>query len=104
MIINWLTLPLSLLFGFFLGLGYFSFLWFTVQRLPHSQHPVLLMVGSGMARLGIALIVLYLLAWDYWPRLVAALLGFLLARTLLIARWRPRTRDQPSLTGGWDGN
>ncbi|MGA1622853.1 MAG: ATP synthase subunit I [Synechocystis sp.] len=102
--IDWVTLPLTLLLGFGLGLGYFSFLWVTVQRLPRTRHPILLMVGSGLARLGIALIVLYLLAWDYWPRLVAALLGFLLARTLLIARWRPHPLDQPSLPGGWDGN
>ncbi|MEY2984035.1 MAG: hypothetical protein RLZZ568_652, partial [Cyanobacteriota bacterium] len=81
-----------------------SFLWLTVQRLPRTQHPVLLMVGSGLARLGIALIVLYLLAWDYWPRLVAALLGFLLARTLLIARWRPHAFEHQLLTGGRHGN
>ena len=102
--INWLTLPFSLFFGFCLGLGYFSFLWLTVERLPRTKHPVLLMVGSGLARLGVALLGLYVLIWDYWPNLMVALLGFLLARTVLIARWRPQTLDGNTFTGGWDGN
>jgi F1F0 ATPase subunit 2 len=82
-----LVLPI----GFGLGIFYFSCLWFTVQSLPRTQHPVLLMVGSGIARLGIALLGFYLIAGQQWQFLLIALLGFLLARSLLIARWRPQT-------------
>lgn len=77
--------------GFALGIFYFSCLWFTVQHLPQTQHPVLLMVGSGVARLGIALLGFYLIAGQQWQFLLIALVGFLLARSLLIARWRPQT-------------
>ena len=77
--------------GFSLGLFYFSFLWFTVQRLMSSPHPVLLMVGSGLARLSVVLLVFYLLVGSHWERLLIALAGFLIARTLLIARWHPQT-------------
>jgi len=80
--------------GFVLGIFYFSFLWFTVQRLVSSSHPVALMVGSGVVRLSVALLGFYLIVGGHWERLLIALAGFLIARTLLIARWRP----QPSLT------
>lgn len=82
-----LVLPL----GFALGIFYFSCLWFTVRHLPRSQHPVLLMVGSGVVRLSIALLGFYFMVGGEWERLLIALLGFLLARSLLIARWRPQT-------------
>jgi F1F0 ATPase subunit 2 len=75
--------------GFVLGIFYFSCLWFTVQHLTHTQHPMLLMVGSGIARLSVALLAFYFIIGGHWERLMIALLGFLLARTLLIARWRP---------------
>ncbi|MGQ9873068.1 N-ATPase subunit AtpR [Leptodesmis sp.] len=73
--------------GFVLGIFYFSCLWFTVQHLTRTQHPVLLMVGSGIGRLSVALLSLYFIVGEDWERLIIALLGFLLARTLLIARW-----------------
>lgn len=81
-----LILPL----GFALGIFYFSCLWFTVQNLTRTQHPVLLMVGSGVARLSVTLLGFYLMVDGQWERLLIALLGFLLARSLLIARWRPQ--------------
>jgi hypothetical protein len=33
----------------------------------------------------------YFIIGGRWERLLIALVGFLLARTLLIARWRPQT-------------
>lgn len=82
-----LILPLS--FG--LGILYFSCLWLTVQNLARTQHPVLLIVGSGVLRMMVALVALYLMVGGYWERLLIALVGFLLARSLLIAHWRPQT-------------
>ncbi len=80
--------------GFVLGIFYFSCLWLTVQNLTRSQHPVLLMVSSGVIRLSVAILGFYFMIGGHWERLLIALVGFLLARTLLIARWRP----QASLT------
>ncbi len=77
--------------GFILGSFYFSCLWLTVQHLTHTQHPALLIIGSGVIRLGVALLALYLITGGHWERLVIALLGFLLARTLLIAHYRPHS-------------
>jgi F1F0 ATPase subunit 2 len=81
-----LALPL----GFALGLVYFTGLWFTVRRLPSSRHPVLLIVGSGVLRLGLAVAVLAVLVQGHGERLLVALVGVLVARTLLIALWGPQ--------------
>jgi F1F0 ATPase subunit 2 len=71
---------LSLPLGFALGLFYFTCLWFTVRQLPRTRHPVLLMLGLAIAAL-------VWMVQGHWERLLIALLGFLLARGLLIARW-----------------
>jgi F1F0 ATPase subunit 2 len=90
-----LVLPL----GFVLGIFYFSCLWLTVQNLTRTRHPLLLIVGSGVVRLSVALFAFYWLIGGHWERLLFALGGFLLARGLLIARWRPQT----ALTDGtWE--
>jgi F1F0 ATPase subunit 2 len=88
--------------GFALGLFYFSFLWFTVQRLVSSRYPLLLMVGSGLVRLSVALLGFYLIVGGHWERLLIALAGFLMARTLLIARWRPQAALGEMLDGSID--
>ncbi|MEB3226460.1 MAG: ATP synthase subunit I [Synechococcus sp.] len=77
--------------GFALGLFYFTALWFTVKRLTRSKHPVLLIIISGAMRLMLAMVALYLMVDDHWERILIALGGFLVARTLLINRWRPKT-------------
>ncbi len=97
--IDFLHLVLALSIGFAIGLFYFSCLWLTVQQLTRTQHPVLLMVGSGVARLSIALLGFSLTTDGYWERLLAALLGFVLARSLLIARWRIETPLEDLLVG-----
>jgi len=44
---------------------------------------------AGLARVAIAVPVFYFVAAGQWQRVAAALLGFVLARSLLILRWRP---------------
>jgi F1F0 ATPase subunit 2 len=82
---------LILCLGFALGILYFSCLWIAVQNLPRTRHPVVLMIGSGAVRLTIAMAGFYLLVGGHWQRLLIILVGFLLARTFLIVRWRPQT-------------
>lgn len=84
-----LTLLLALGEGFLLGCLFFSGLWFTVRLLPGSSRPVLLMLGSSLVRVLLTLPLLFWIAAGDWQRLAAAVLGFLLARTLLVLRWRP---------------
>jgi F1F0 ATPase subunit 2 len=82
---------LALTFGFAIGIFYFSSLWVTVRQLPTTQQPILLIVGSLLGRLSIAVLGFYLVMDGSWQRLLVALLGFLLARSILIRRWKPRT-------------
>ncbi|MDJ0696902.1 MAG: ATP synthase subunit I [Mastigocoleus sp. MO_167.B18] len=87
---NFLDIFISFPLGFFLGILYFSSLWWTVRQLPTTQQPILLILGSFIARLSIAILGFYLVMDGRWERLVIALLGFVLARSMLIRRWRPR--------------
>jgi F1F0 ATPase subunit 2 len=76
-------------FGFGLGIFYFTSLWFTVKKMAQAKHPVLIMIASGVARLTLVLVGFYFLIDSHWQRLLIAMVGFLIARSLLIACWRP---------------
>ncbi len=76
--------------GFGLGIFYFTSLWFTVKKMAQAKNPVLIMIASGVARLSVALMGFYFLIDGHWQRLLIAMVGFLIARSLLIARWRPQ--------------
>lgn len=84
-------LLLALIFGFAIGIFYFSSLWITVRQLPITQQPILLIIGSLLGRLSIAVLGFYLIMSGSWQRLLIALLGFVLARSMLIKRWKPKT-------------
>ncbi len=81
---------LAFTFGFAIGIFYFSCLWITVKQLPTIQQPILLIIGSLIGRLSIAIFGFYLVMDGSWERLLIALLGFVLARSILIRRWKPR--------------
>ncbi|REJ90872.1 MAG: ATP synthase subunit I [Planctomycetota bacterium] len=64
---------------------YFGGLWWTVRRMPLARHPLNLYFGSLIARLAILLAAFYgVLSYAGWAQLVAALVGFIAARLLLI--------------------
>jgi F1F0 ATPase subunit 2 len=83
------ALALALAAGAAVGAVFFTGLWLTVRFLPSAGSPVLLMIGSAVLRLGIALPALGFIAAGSLPRLGLAILGFLAMRTLLIQRWKP---------------
>lgn len=70
-------------------------LWATVRRLPTSRHRVLLTVGSFLARVTlVATGFVLVLGGDRDPlRLLAALAGFVVVRTVLV--WRVRRGALP---------
>lgn len=86
----YMHLLLALTFGFAIGIFYFSSLWVTVRQLPTTQQPILLIVVSLVGRLSIAILGFYLIMDGSWERLLIGLLGFVLARSILIRRWKPR--------------
>jgi F1F0 ATPase subunit 2 len=91
------TGTLHILLAFFVGLGiglfYFGGLWWTVTRLPNAQRPGLLTMGSFLVRLFVSLFCFYLVMDRRWERLLISLLGFLIARAILVRRLRPLAKN-----------
>ncbi len=75
-----LVLVLAWLAGGALGVIFFGGLWWTVRKGISSPYPVLWFLGSMLLRMGIALAGFYFVAGGEWKRLVACLLGFIMAR------------------------
>lgn len=82
------ALVLALLAGALTGTIFFGGLWWTVRRGLSSRQPALLFLGSLLLRTAVALAGFYFASRGDVRRLLACLLGFLIARLLvtLLAR------------------
>ena len=78
-----LALILALLAGTMLGMVFFGGLWWTIQRGISSKQPAALFFFSLLLRTGIALAGFYFVGRSDWRRVLACLVGFLLARILV---------------------
>ena len=80
--------------GLLLGLAFFWGLWLTVSGLDRAEHPVRRVLSSLLLRFGLVIGGFYLLAGlGSWQTVVAAAVGFVLARFLVIRRTRARSLD-----------
>ena len=88
------TLALLLAWSAGGGLGaiFFGGLWWTVRQSVSSQRPALWLFGSWLLRMGVALSGFYFVAGGHWKRLLACLLGFVMARLVVI--WLTRSSGQ----------
>lgn len=77
-----ILLMVALLAGMVLGALFFGGLWWTVQRGLVSPRPALWFVSSLLLRLGIVLAGFYVVGGSDWRRMVACLLGFIIARII----------------------
>ena len=80
------ALALAFLAGALLGVFFFGGLWWTVQKGMTSERPALWFLGSLLLRTGLILAGFYLVSQDHWSRLVMCLLGFLIARFIVVKR------------------
>ena len=79
--------------GMVLGTIFHGGLWWTVRRGLTSRRPALWFSGSLAVRLGLVAIGFYLVGHGHWQRLVPGLIGFIVARTLVLyvtAKWETR--------------
>lgn len=76
-------LAIALLAGSAIGLFYFAGLWLTVTRIPSSNNPHLLLIGSFGLRLAVTLAAFYSLTPWGWQALAVAMVGLLITRQLL---------------------
>ena len=65
------------------------------RRVLTSERPALWFLGSLLLRTGVILAGFYFVSQGHWSRLVACLLGFLIARVIVVRRLtqsRPKSR------------
>ena len=78
-----LSLTLALVTGVLLGAMFFGGLWWTVQKGVSSKRPAFWFFGSLLLRTSMALAGFYFVAGGHWERLLACLLGFVIARLVV---------------------
>lgn len=81
---EFLDLAIALTEGVLLGVFFFVGLWFTVRKLESFQPAALLFLASMLLRTSIVLLGFYFILGDSWQRLLAGLLGFTLARIIIL--------------------
>jgi len=79
-----LMLVLACASGAVLGAVFFGGLWWTVRTGVSSRHPARLFLGSLLARMGIALAGFYVVSRGHWERLLLCLVGFIIARFVVM--------------------
>jgi len=81
---NFVILVLALVAGLVLGTVFFGGLWWTVRKGTLSKHPALWFFGSMVARMSLVLLGFYFVGRGDWHRLVAGLVGFIIARYIVL--------------------
>lgn len=81
----------AILAGVALGLFYFGGLWWTVRKALSSEQPALWFFGSLLVRTGLILAGFYVISQGQVARLVACLVGFIVARVFVVKRIMPST-------------
>lgn len=87
------ALVLAWIAGAGLGAMFFGGLWWTVRQGLASRRPALWLLGSLLVRMSIALTGFYIVGHGDWQRLVACLVGFVMAR--LAVTWLAQSPGQP---------
>ncbi len=94
--------PLPLLLagaaGLVLGAIFFGCLWWTVRKGLSSRQTAPWFFGSMLLRMGIALAGFYFVGRGDWRRLLACLLGFVVARFVMTWLTRASAKDHSSRT------
>jgi F1F0 ATPase subunit 2 len=93
-----LTLVLAGAAGFFLGAIFFGGLWWTVRQGVSSPRPAVWFLGSLLLRMSIALAGLFFISRGHWERLAACLLGFIIARFIVLRLTRASIHHPGSRT------
>ena len=84
--------------GLLLGALFFGGLWWTVRRGLSSKQPGVWFLSSMLLRMSIALAGFYFVGRGHWERLLLCLLGFVVARFIVMWLTRPRPEDSNSRT------
>ena len=89
-----LTLILAGVAGLFLGAIFFGGLWWTVRKGVSSPRPALWFLGSLLLRMSVILAGFYFVGGGQWQRLLGCLIGFVVARFVVLRLTRPPVEHQ----------
>ncbi len=81
-----MALALAFIAGGLLGALFFGGLWWTVQKGVASDRPALWFMSSLLLRTTMILVGFSFLARGRWSNLAASLVGFLIARVMVVNR------------------
>ena len=81
---NFIIPAVALVAGLVLGTIFFGGLWWTVRKGVSSKHPALWFLSSMLVRMSIVLLGFYFVGRGDWQRLVACLVGFIIARFIVM--------------------
>ena len=81
---NIVLLSLAGIAGIVLGTLFFGGLWLTVKKSMVSTSPALWFIGSLFLRVSITMLGFYYVSAGNWQRLAACMVGFTLARFLVV--------------------
>ena len=87
-------LVLALSAGLLLGAIFFGGLWWTVRKGASSEQPAFWFLGSLLLRMSMALAGFYLVSSGHWQRLLVCLIGFVIARLVVLRLTRPSSGSQ----------
>lgn len=97
-----LPAAVALVTGMLLGTFFFGGLWWTVRKGVASKHPALWFSVSMILRTIITLTGFFFVGRDHWERLLVCLVGFIIARLLVMRLTRfsptsltPTTQEAP---------
>ncbi len=93
-----LSLIVAWMAGGGLGAIFFGGLWWTVQKGASSPRPALWFLGSMLVRMSIALAGFTFVGRGQWERLLVCLLGFVMARLVVMWLTRPSRKNPTNIT------
>jgi F1F0 ATPase subunit 2 len=79
-----IILAAALAAGVLLGAIFFGSLWWTVRKGVTAKIPALWFLGSSLLRMSIVLAAFYFVARGDWKKLLLCLVGFLIARVVVL--------------------
>ncbi len=90
-----IKLLLALMAGLILGVVFFGGLWLTVKNGMQSKRSTLIFAASFLVRMAIVLVSFYYLVLSGWKNAVACMIGFLIARFVVVGM--TKNADQSSV-------
>lgn len=90
-----LSVLIAFLGGLAIGVFFFGGLWITIHRSRNMRRPGTVLFASSVVRVVLSLSALYVVAWGRWERLLIAVVGFMLARLVVL-----RSFGYPEMVSG----